>query len=94
MDPFDLGPGFVVGGPDIFIGEPRWYEAVAKTDVILLKQELTTTLDVFEDHIEVAMALLKTVAASFIDKLEEMAAAQAAASRTGADADDGDGEYE
>ncbi|MBW2458090.1 MAG: cyclic nucleotide-binding domain-containing protein, partial [Deltaproteobacteria bacterium] len=37
MDPFDLGPGFVVGGPEIFIGEPRWYEAVAKTDVILLK---------------------------------------------------------
>lgn len=91
MDPFELGPGFVVGGPDTLVGDPRWYEAVAKTDVILLRQQLDKMLDVFEDHIEVAIAMLKNLAARFTDKLEQLAAAQAVASRTGA-ADGEDGE--
>ena len=86
LEPFELGPGFVVGGPDSIIGDPRWYEAVAKTDVIVLEQWRTTTLDVFEDHIEVAMSLLRTLAAGFTKKLEEMAALQAAASLAGSDA--------
>jgi CRP-like cAMP-binding protein len=89
-DPFELGPGFVAGGPDSIVGDPHWYAAVAKTDVVLLQQWRTNTLDVFEDHIEVAMALLRTVAAGFTRKLEEMAALEAAASRARRGAPDGD----
>ncbi len=85
MDPFEFGPGYVVGGPDSIIGDPRWYAAVAKTDVILLQQWRAATLDVFEDHIEVAMSLLRTLATGFTRKLDEMAALQAEASRTGSE---------
>jgi CRP-like cAMP-binding protein len=85
MAPFQFGPGFVVGGPDAIIGDPRWYSAVAKTDVVLLQQWRASMLDVFEDHIEVAMSLLRTLATGFVEKLEQIAALQAQASRAGSD---------
>ncbi len=80
MKPFELGVGMIVGGLDSMARQPRWYDCVAKDDVRLLVIERTLMFDVLEDHIEMAMALLRALATGMQGVLTRMAERQDAAS--------------
>jgi CRP-like cAMP-binding protein len=76
---FAFGPGFVVGGIDSLSNEPRWYAAYAKTEVRALRFARAALFDVFEDHTDVAMVLLRNLAGGVNAMLEAMAAKKAKA---------------
>jgi CRP-like cAMP-binding protein len=60
--PFVFGQGFVVGGLDSLAQETHWYEARAKTPLRVLSLERTHLIDVLEDHVEMAMDLMRNLA--------------------------------
>jgi CRP-like cAMP-binding protein len=77
---FGFGPGFVVGGIDSLAGEPRWYECWAVTDARAIRFARSALFDVFEDHPEVGMVLLRNLAGGVNAMLEAMAARKKAQS--------------
>lgn len=58
---FILGPDSQVGGIDSMSGLPRWYSAVAATEVVALRSEVTHLLDVIEDHPDMGLEMLRVV---------------------------------
>ena len=61
---FRLGPDSVVGGMDSIAGEPRWYRAVADTDVVALRSDTSHLIDVLEDHPDMGIDMLRAAARS------------------------------
>jgi CRP-like cAMP-binding protein len=61
---FEFGPGDVVGGIDALAGEPRWYQAVARTPITALQIGTQHLLDVIEDNGELGMDLLRVFAST------------------------------
>ena len=59
---FRFGPDSVVGGIDAMASEPRWYRAVAGTDVVGLRSDVARLVDVLEDHPDMGLAMLRTAA--------------------------------
>jgi CRP-like cAMP-binding protein len=51
-----------VGGIDSLAAEPRWYRAVAKSQVTALYIRTQHLLDVIEDDVEFAMDMLRVFA--------------------------------
>jgi CRP-like cAMP-binding protein len=68
---FRAGPGYPVGNIESLAGEPRWYEAVAETNVVALQAEAESLLDVLEDHSELARDFLAAMASGAIRVLEQ-----------------------
>jgi CRP-like cAMP-binding protein len=59
---FALAGGDLAGGVDANAALPRWYRAVAATDVTALRMEHETFLDVLEDNTEIGLNLLRVFA--------------------------------
>lgn len=57
-----FGPGDVVGSLGTLAGEPRWYDAKASGGVVGLRLAGETMLDVFEDHFDLALAMMRASA--------------------------------
>jgi CRP-like cAMP-binding protein len=58
---FILGDDSQVGGIDSIAGVPRWYNAVALTEVVALRSEVTHLLDVIEDYPDMGLEMLRVV---------------------------------
>jgi CRP-like cAMP-binding protein len=87
-EPWEFEPGWLVGGLDSFAHEPHWYKATASGDLRVLVMQRTVVLDVLEDHIEMAMELLRNFAAGITKLLEIMATMKKQAANTGAVSDE------
>jgi CRP-like cAMP-binding protein len=59
---FRLGPDSVVGGIDSIAAQPRWYRAVADTDVVALRGDTEVLIDVIEDHPDMGIDMLRSAA--------------------------------
>lgn len=59
---FRFGPDSAVGGIDSLAGEPRWYHAVAETDLVALRADVTHLMDVIEDHPDMGLDMLRSAA--------------------------------
>ena len=59
---FRFGPESVVGGIDSIAGEPRWYRAVAETEVVALRSDTAHLIDVIEDHPDMGLDMLRSAA--------------------------------
>jgi CRP-like cAMP-binding protein len=75
---FRFSTGSIVGGLDSLAAVPRWYDAVAATDVVALQVNYGVLLDLLEDHAEMAMDLLRVLASNTL-ALRERIAGDAAA---------------
>lgn len=63
---FALGSGDVVGALDCFAAQPRWYDAIADTEVLGLRLRRETLLDVFEDHASLMRAAIQSMASNLL----------------------------
>ncbi|MFK7999720.1 MAG: cyclic nucleotide-binding domain-containing protein [Polyangiales bacterium] len=61
-----FGPGDVVGFLGPFSGRPRWYTATAETPLVGLRLSSEVLLDVCEDHTELALEMIRTVATGLL----------------------------
>ena len=68
---FGLDPGSTVGGIDSLADEPRWFSAVAETDVRALRVGVEQLLDVIEDNIDMGIQLLRVLAIG-LDQLQTL----------------------
>lgn len=59
---FAFGPNSSVGGIDSLAGLPRWYGATARTEVTALRSDVENLLDVFEDHPDIGIEMLRVLA--------------------------------
>ncbi|HMB68173.1 MAG TPA: cyclic nucleotide-binding domain-containing protein [bacterium] len=73
---FRAGPGYPLGNLERFSGDPRWYSAVAETDVVALRTDTEAFLDLLEDHFDMAMSFIRSMAERVIGIREETAAAE------------------
>lgn len=71
---FDFDRGYVVGGLDALAQRERWYDARAKTRLRVLELPTANMFDVLEDHIDMAMTLVRTLAQGVQAMLAAMAA--------------------
>ncbi len=72
-----LGAGQVTGLEEALAGWPRRREVLALEDSLALRVEIEPFLDILEDHFEMAMALLSSMASRLL-ALQELRAASAA----------------
>lgn len=73
VKPWDFGVGMLVGGLDAMARRERWYSLTAKDDARVLVIETTLMFDVLEDHIDMAMQLLRALAMGVTAVLARMA---------------------
>jgi CRP-like cAMP-binding protein len=52
----------VVGGLDSLAAQPRWFDATALVDTVAIKVPTGALLDLFEDHVDMALDLLRVMA--------------------------------
>jgi len=83
VEPFTFDRGYVVGGLDSLAQVDRWYSAHAKTELRVIELRTTHMFDVLEDHIEMAMQLVRALAGGVQGLLTAMAA-QGASTTPGA----------
>ncbi len=69
---FRMGPGSIVGNLEVMAGRKRSYEAVAETDVVLLRYEWELLLDVLEDHFDVGFGMLSFLSATLLRLLDRL----------------------
>ncbi|MGE0326962.1 MAG: Crp/Fnr family transcriptional regulator [Polyangiaceae bacterium] len=62
-----LGANSPIGIMDALAGVPRWYTAVAETDVVVLRVEVGDLIDILEDHTELAVNMLRGLSASVLE---------------------------
>jgi CRP-like cAMP-binding protein len=74
---FRLGPGSIAGGLDSLAGRPRWFDAVAASELVGLEVGLAALLDVLEDHTGMAMDVLRAMASGVLALRERTPAGQA-----------------
>lgn len=70
-----FGPGDVVGFLGPFSGRPRWYTAHAETPLVGLRLSAEVLLDVCEDHPDLAMEAVQTMATGLLSVTLDSAAA-------------------
>lgn len=61
-----FGPGTAAGVLDTLAGRPRWFDAVAVTDVVGLRIDGGALLDLLEDHADMALRILRSIARDVI----------------------------
>lgn len=66
------GPGYPRGNLESQCNAPRWYEAVAETPVTAFFNETDAFLDTIEQHFEMALDFLATMASGLIARRAEM----------------------
>lgn len=71
---FELGAGSTVGGMNALATDPRWYGVVAKTDLVGLRVKIADFFDLFEDNVEMSMAMMRTLAFAIERQYEAMMA--------------------
>ena len=76
IEPFEFDRGYVVGGLDALSQSERWYAAQAKTALRVLRLPSAHMFDVLEDHVDMAMELVRSLAAGVEATLAAMAAAE------------------
>lgn len=79
-----FGPGDVVGSLGTLANEPRWYTAKAAGGLVGLRLAGETMLDVFEDHFDLALAMMRASARGLL-ALTIMAAESARAAQRDSD---------
>lgn len=62
VEPFEFDRGYVVGGLDALSQSERWYDARAKTELRVLQLPTAHMFDVLEDHVDMAMTLVRSLA--------------------------------
>ena len=72
---FRLGAGSIAGGLDSIAERPRWFDAIAATDLTALEIPLGALYDVLEDHSDMAMDLLRGMARGVLALRESSALA-------------------
>ena len=76
-----LGPGTPLGSIEATAQYPRWYTAVARTQVTALNGPVDTLIDVFEDNFGMAMDYTATMARWLMDTVENVQHGDAALAR-------------
>lgn len=71
---FGVDSGGLAGMEEALSGEPRWHEARAASPVEALRIDVEPFLDILEDHFEMAMQFLSSIALRVIE-LQELNAA-------------------
>ncbi len=74
-----IGPGYVVGGAESILAQPRWNELVATEPVVLLRGSREALIDMFEDDHEVAKRFLSLLAGLLMTMWDRKAEAGIAA---------------
>ena len=69
---FVCGPGYPLGNLESQCGAARWYEAVVETPVTGFRNETDAFLDTIEQHFEMALEFLATMATGLIARRAEM----------------------
>jgi CRP-like cAMP-binding protein len=72
---FRLGPSDTVGVLGSMSGMPRWFDAVAETDLIALELQTEAILDVLEDNIDIAVHMLRAMSGALIAVRDQLAGA-------------------
>lgn len=68
-----LGASSPIGIMDALAGVPRWYHAVAETDVVVLRIEISDLIDILEDHAELALNMLRMLATTVLELRRRLA---------------------
>jgi CRP-like cAMP-binding protein len=68
---FRCGPGYPLGNLESLAGEPRWYDAVSETPLVILRSETDVMIDILEDHFEMAIGYLAGLAGGIIQAREQ-----------------------
>ena len=80
-EPQQLGPGTPLGSLEASAERPRWYTAVARTQVTALNGPISGLIDVFEDNFGMAMDYTALMARWLMDTFESLAYGDAALAR-------------
>jgi CRP-like cAMP-binding protein len=56
---FRFGPGDILGNLDTIAGVPRWFDAYAESDLVMLTLDGEAIVDVWEDHPDLGFAFLR-----------------------------------
>jgi CRP-like cAMP-binding protein len=75
---FRFSRGSIVGGLDSLAAQPRWFDAVAATEVAAIEVHYSFLLDILEDHTEMAMDVLRVLSRGVLALRERNAAAREA----------------
>lgn len=70
---FVFGPGDFAGGIDSLAGTGRWFDAVAQTDCVAIGIYAEVLLDVLEDNVDLALALMQAMANTILGLREQVA---------------------
>lgn len=68
---FRCGPGYPLGNLERICQEPRWYSAIAETDVVAIRSGVDPFLDAFEEHPKMAIDLMSAMAGNLIRLLSD-----------------------
>lgn len=68
---FSLTSESVAGALDSLATRPRWFSATALTDVLAIEVQAGALFDVFEDHVGMAIRVLRVLAASALNLRDE-----------------------
>ena len=63
---FRAGPGYPLGNIESECGKPRWYQALTQTQVMALRGETDFFIDLLEDHFQLAMDFLASMARNIV----------------------------
>jgi CRP-like cAMP-binding protein len=67
---FRLGAGRPLGALEALAGEPRWHDAVAETEGVLLELDVEALIDMFEDNVEIALDYLAWLSRRSLELIE------------------------
>ena len=70
--PFTCGPGYPLGNLESQCSAARWYDAVTETAVVAVRIETDTFLDTIEQHFDMAIEFVGTMARGLIGRRAEM----------------------
>ena len=88
-EPQHLGPGTPLGSLEATAELPRWYSAVARTQVTALSGPIDGLIDLFEDNFAMAMDYTSLLARWLMETIENLKYGDAALARLhGCEADD------
>lgn len=68
--------GYPMGNIESLALKPRWYDAIAETPTTVLEGESTYFLDALEDHFDMAMTFLRSMADGYLNYLRQNQADQ------------------
>jgi CRP-like cAMP-binding protein len=67
---FRVGPGRPLGALETLAGEPRWHDAVAESEGVLLELDVEALIDMFEDNVEIALDYLAWLSRRSLELIE------------------------